>query len=281
MLTFLCLFISIMIQAQGPSCERSLWVWSQSQYLGGSVATDAAEQENLFHFIQENQINRIYIESNRLFVTPKRVKALEVMINKSHQQHIKTELLFGSTEWLNVEKSIEIKTWFKTIVFPQVIKFKSVPEAIHLDIEPHARDDWSENKEILIDRWLSLVGYISSLAHEHGMKITVDIPFFMEDQTLIRLNELVDTVVVMSYRTKLSGRNSISSLTEEERAIFKSKLVIGLETGSSDPLLSFGQDSEKLSEVIMAINETFDLNVAVHHYESVKNLKLLAPFGKN
>jgi len=68
-----------------------------------------------------------------------------------------------------------------------------------------------------------------------------------------------------------------SYATEEEREIFKNKLTIGLETGSDDSLLSFGQDAGKLTEMIKKINDTLHLDVAIHHYESVKNLKLIDP----
>jgi hypothetical protein len=272
MLPILMLLTCLLSYAQ----ERSLWVWSQDQYVGGSVATDAKEQKNLLRFIKENEIKKIYLESSRLFVTPKRIKSLGETIQKLQDQQVKTELLFGSTTWLDEEKSIEIKSWFDNVVFPQIMEFKSIPDAIHLDIEPHARDDWRENKQVLIERWLNLVQFISNLAHQNGIKITVDIPFFMDEETLLKLNDLVDSVVVMSYRTKMDGGNGIASLTEEERIIFKNKLTIGLETGSDDPLLSFGQDAVELNKVMIQIDNSFKLNVAIHHYESVKNLKLSA-----
>lgn len=81
---------------------------------------------------------------------------------------------------------------------------------LHLDIEPHAYDDFDEKEETYLRRYLQVIREASRIIGDN--KLMVSIPFFWPAETHKNISEVVDRAYVMAY-----GDKSIDTRTEHAR----------------------------------------------------------------
>jgi hypothetical protein len=109
---------------------------------------------------------------------------------------------------------------------------------LHLDIEPHATDQWSANRTPLV------LGYLQALSRTRGsgMAVDADIPYWFNTipapngQTLDRaVMQRVDSVTLMSYRNTAAGVLQASQAEMANAAASHTPAYIGVNLGPPGP----------------------------------------------
>ena len=163
-----------------------------SMYAWSSVFQEY-EPNFLFQYLKYHEMNNVliaYQKEDKLLT--KKIELIRLL--KENNQTV--ELLIGHN---NLLFENDLERWFKD-VFKQ---YENQPiESIHLDVEPHALKEWkfsTENKELLLKKYIDLLRKSAELVHEKGLKISVSIPLHFSNEIVTSIFEIVDGVTFMCY----------------------------------------------------------------------------------
>ena len=73
------------------------------------------------------------------------------------------------------------------------------PKGIHLDIEPHTFDNWSADKQNLLNQYTDFVGKVSTYCKAKDLELAVSIPPNYNPEVVDKLLGLVDHIYFMCY----------------------------------------------------------------------------------
>jgi hypothetical protein len=146
-----------------------------------------------------------------------------------------------------VRKSIRNTVEYNKLVSPEERFY-----AIHLDIEPYLFPGFaSSRRHWFLDNFIETLAECSRIAHEGGMRIGADIPFWLDGADelthlpmLASLNgdskpvyqhvlDLMDNIALMDYRTPIAGEDQIFLFAAKELAYadeIRKEVFVGLET---------------------------------------------------
>ncbi len=240
---------------QKKSVEKATWVWNTTEIL------EKERGNQLLRFLLNHDFNHVFLQLPKdFFLQPRfdqnlcsNIVSLKKLISAMKAKGIKVHALEGYEKYALPE-------WHPYVleIVEKVINYNnSVNESerfygIHFDIEPHLLPGFGgERREGIFYSYLSIIEKCAERIHQAGMIIGVDIPFWYDsvdeltrESMSLEFNnvnkypsehiiDMVDITVLMDYRTKESGANSIISNAENEidYAAAKNKPVfIGLET---------------------------------------------------
>jgi hypothetical protein len=140
---------------------------------------------------------------------------------------------------------------------------------IHLDVEPHTFDDWSQNKDLYLQQYTKMVRYAREVTRKYGLSLSVSVPVYY-DKILHKLYFMVDKLYVMAYqistvpklKQKLSKELQYTADDGEEAG----KLVIALRP---DDFIS----RQQMEDFISQLNQQYGkLSFAVHDFETLIGL---------
>lgn len=101
-------------------------------------------------------------------------------------------------------------------------------KGLHLDIEPHAMEDFQQNKEQYFASYMKLLDEFKAFCNEQKMQLSVSIPLNYPENVLNKLFTVSDKVFLMAYENVKD--DFIERKIEEELKMDASKLVIALRT---------------------------------------------------
>jgi hypothetical protein len=161
-------------------------------------------------------IQEVYLSVGNGAEQLQRFKALA---NQLQQKDISVHLLIGRNQWLKGDAVAKMDSVWK--------KMNGVVLAgVHFDIEPHAMDEYKQNKDSLMMRYTDMVVQLNQWAKSKGVYLGFAVPLYYEAKILKILNDNSDEVVVMAYET--SGVEAIRRRAEEELTILGDKATIAL-----------------------------------------------------
>ncbi|MGK7370491.1 MAG: TolC family protein [Candidatus Halalkalibacterium sp. M3_1C_030] len=209
--------------------------------------------ENLIDYLSEKQIDRVLLSTG---VEPSLKEKAASFIELAGTKGLQVELMIGDNNLLLPGHEEEMANIFK--------EAKALNAAgVHLDVEPHVRNDWDSRKEEYKDLYLQLIKRADKLAESQGVSLSISIPVFY-DSIISKLKTYTDTIFVMAY-----GINSIDKLKE--------KLKDELEaTGETLTISLRPDDFENLEDLESFITDMKDETgikaVALHDIESLMKL---------
>ncbi len=126
----------------------------------------------------------------------------EVIISTNLEEALDQKLLTLDSLCLDADIHVSYligkNSWLKGSIDEAIAKINSLPfHSIHLDIEPHTFDDWSENEAMYQEKYLRL---LRSIAQNHD--VSVSIPVFYSESFLDGVYEIAERVYVMAYENK-------------------------------------------------------------------------------
>ena len=212
----------------------AVWWWNVNHFFS------EAKREQYLDFLAMNNVNEIYL----CYPNPD-FDRLAKIVRTAGQRGMRVSLLSGDCWWIDKENTGE-----NTVVETFLCYQKSAPadaklHALHLDVEPHQRDDFSTSRDAVLQSYVEMVVQVAETVRASGERIEWDIPFWFESFTVtgelgesIPLLELLsknaDTLCLMSYR---DSAEEILSVSEEEiSACIENgcKVVLGVETFSGE-----------------------------------------------
>lgn len=209
---------------------------------------DGLNAEKYLNFASENGVTEIY------FCTSKFNNSTQNFISLANSKNIDVYWLAGEHEWLIDSSKLinQINNYINYQNSHKSAQFKGV----HLDIEPHQREDFNTNRAQLI---YNLIDLASTLKTQYPtVKFDYDLPFWLDDeitynnQTKPAYCFMIDTahrVFVMSYRDTAEG---ILKIAKEEISYAKEQnkqLVLCVETNSTEgDNVSFKEEGKRVMQ---------------------------------
>jgi hypothetical protein len=264
---------------------RALWYWNTPSLLSSQI-----EEENFVRFLKDHDLSTVYLalpydseHARRTGSIRIDQKKLQPLIRHMHQLGIRVHALLG-------DKNFALREWhpFVKATIDNIVRYNGSVgpserfNGIHLDVEPYLLPGFkSPRRTEILAGYLQLLADVSRQAHQAELVIAADIPFWfgMPDDftqeigsmafggTTKPVNEhvldMVDEVVVMSYRTNSSGMDGViyQCLDQITYAQDKGKRVlVGFETGEipDEHILTFrGKPSTGLGSTTFMGDQLF------------------------
>lgn len=185
------------------------------------------------------------------------VQRYKTLANQLQQKDIAVHLLIGKNQWLKGEATEKLDSVWR--------KLNGVVLAgVHIDIEPHAMDEYKANKDSLMLLYTNMVAKLHQWADEKGVFLGFAIPLYYDAKVLNVLKDNSDQVVLMAYET--SGVESIKRRSEEELSLIGDKLSIAL--SAKDYTLRQDMENDMNSMSPWLRSKRF----AIHDFESYSSL---------
>lgn len=205
--------------------------------------------------------------------------------------NLKIEFLIGNPIWaltINHEKVIKIVKDHWSFIQDE-LQSSPAKYPIHIDIEPHALNNWQNDQISLAKSYIELLKHLNaeSLQYDNA-PINIDAGFFYDQVKLddsnfaFDLMDLVNNYIMMSYRQNVHGPNGILDLVKEEfNHCTDQKIFVAIELSPMEKDLSFisfhGKSISDITDALTEIELTLKNNscfngIAIHDYKALKNI---------
>jgi hypothetical protein len=237
------------------SHDRALWVWNTAE-----IIDSPAEQRVLADFALRNQVTQLFLQlpdapSHR---GPAESIVLEPLkwrrfLGRLSASSLRAYALLGSPEGALPGQHQRVLTTVEHVVaYNGSAALRERFAGVRYDIEPYLLPGFrGARRQKILAGYLDLLAKTASRTRAAGIEFGVDMPFWYDslddltgEQPLVEyagarkpasehILDLVDSAVVMAYRTAAYGADSIAALADGELRYAASKgkrVFIGLET---------------------------------------------------
>ncbi len=267
----------------GSLIPKDMWVWQPS------VASNSTERESLFTFAKSKNIQKVYLESEKLITEDQ--ASLANFIEIAKENCIDVELLFGAADWsFTRNHGYAVSLAQKSVVFAQ--NAKVAPVGIQFDVEPYNTEEYKSDPNAGGNQYLDMLEKIKSVTNNSNLYFAKSLPLGFKFQsvtrngTIVKMSDAaidrVDRVVLMAYRD--TADRVIADSAEEISYASKTgkKIVLGAETdcntGEVETITYCEEGADymnvELSKVYAGLQvRTAFSGIAVHDFAAYKILK--------
>jgi len=261
------------VRDSGDVQTLGVWWWN--------INTVESPQSDIYlDFLAKNKVSEIYlcVDSMGQSVSISKVKAF---VRKAGKNGMRVAALTGSISWIETGNK-----GFETFAakFNNYQTSASENEkfyAVHLDIEPHQRDDFGSNRAEVLQLLADfLTKKVRPAVTASGTLLEWDIPFWLESADIvndengisIRMDELFakkcDTVAVMSYRDTAAEMYSVSSDEIAFAKQYGSKIILGAETYSLEgDFVSYMEEGKSyMNAELLSLKAMMDSEIPNQNY---------------
>ncbi len=276
-----------------------MWVWR------ADALEDEARARELVDFGKAQGIRTLLVQVHFAEGSPleprlRYEEGLRRLLKLAREAGVQVEALDGSSEMALAEGRASALARLDAVLAFQATQPKGERfSAIHYDIEPYTLPRWKEGAQAartiareMLETYTLLRDRVR--AEDPDLPVKFDIPAWYDTKPELaldfggatkRLNEhiadIADEVVLMSYRRKATGHNSVEEMGRRELAYAArtgNKLSFALETIrlKEDPQISFhGVPVAQFHAVVRELVKTFEGQpgfggLYLHHYDSLK-----------
>jgi hypothetical protein len=258
-----------------PGANLGMWVWhAQPVY-------DPQARAELIAFCQHFGIDRLFVQVRLDNVNGayrmENPQAWAAFLAQAHEAGIRVEALDGAGDMGFASKRADTLAKLDAVLAFQA----SLPagegfSGLHYDIEPYVTARWKtgDKRQVALELLETMRDIRRKVdAADPELTITHDIPFWYSgrDELAVEfdgetkyldehIQDLSDGLGIMSYRTKMTGGNSVVAITEEELAYARQtggSVYLSLETVPLDetPTITFhGRDGAELTAAVQELN---------------------------
>ncbi|HVT05134.1 MAG TPA: hypothetical protein VHL58_17355 [Thermoanaerobaculia bacterium] len=287
------------------SADRAIWMWEEPSYRmveDRSFATESAA------FLRSKKIGTVYLYAdafkgrNLIETNP---GAYRLLIRQLHRNGLHVYALLGSAYLHTEEYVLPERRTAAVSMLQRVLTYNAAAsraerfDGINLDIEPHILDQWSSQKEKLLEQFLDLGETFMSLKRASGQSLAIGpaIPFWLDGIELEwkgqkkpvseHVIDTYDYVALMAYRDRAEGHDGIVYHSVDEMIYAEKvhkRVVVGVDIGPGEPQkISFDHLTEKDLERELGLagqafrdKKSFG-GFVLHHFETYR--KWLARAG--
>jgi len=259
---------------------KAIWVWGTEKI--------ESEGDIILERFEKNHINTIYLSYNDKISD----KVYKNFIKKASEKKMEVHALGGEPNWARDENEKAGKKFIEEVInLNKSAKPDERFAGIQLDVEPHLLDNWEDSKRTIMKEWIQNNGEFVELAHKGGIKkIGAAVTFWLDNEKTQKrapekfdkefykvLFDQFDYIAIMSYRDKLTGSNSIVSITKNEMKYAhktRKPVVLGFNFNKGEAHTTYRdkgfkaaeKDMKKAGEIFKS-NKGFD-GVAIHDYNN-------------
>ncbi|MCM3783053.1 hypothetical protein M3231_08690 [Neobacillus mesonae] len=259
------------------SKQTGTWLWDTTQI--------KSAPDKIFEFAEAQGINAIYLQINRDVQIP----YYKEFIRKASAEGIEVQILDGRPSWGLTESREGLRSFIEWIEKYQAQAEENEKFAgIHVDIEPHVLAEWKTNRDSVVAQWQSNVEYLTSEADRLGLKITADIPFWLDNYTVpggeMKISSWMirkfDAVTVMAYRDTANAIYNAAASELEEAALLGKEVSIAVETNRSnegDFITFYEEGCEYMLAELQILDQKASkhdsyIGISVHDFANWSNL---------
>ena len=205
--------------------KNSIYIWSSSILKYDPIV--------IAHYLELNLFNSATLSLN---TNPKaRVRTFK-LIDILHDQQISVELMIGKNSLINGGFNAYIQKLGTGVDWTKI-------SALHLDVEPHVRDDWHENKAAYLTKYHALLKDARAFCDANNIKLGVSIPTHYPEADIRKIFDIVDRVYFMCYE------NVKTDFIVRKTEIYpKDKTYIALRTNDFKDRLAIESKFKELNE---------------------------------
>lgn len=259
-----------------PGTDIGMWVWQEK------TVADAQERKKLIQFCQQFGITRIFVQvryektSNGYEFAG--VENWNELLKAANAAGIKVEALDGAG-FMGFEenRADTLQRLDAVLAFNEAQPANAKLSGVHYDIEPYVTERWKKgDQQAISSELLETMAQIRTAVKASDTSLTVshDIPFWYSGRDSLKvtfngkdkyldehIQDLSDFIGIMSYRTHMTGSNSVSAVGKEEvdyAAQTGGKVYLSLETVplAETPNITFhGKDPEKFALAVKELSE--------------------------
>lgn len=157
---------------------RYLYIWSE--YFGKMT------NNHIIAFLKNNEIREVIISPGQ-----NNIAKFRDFVFRAQNEGIKTHLMIGENRLLERGPDA-LRSWLSLF---SDINFRGV----HLDIEPHTRADFRNNRQTYMQQYMALLDEARSFCNSRGILLSASIPMHYEEDELNDIYAKADKVFVMAY----------------------------------------------------------------------------------
>lgn len=190
----------------GPSSvTTSLYVWSEEfRRLSNDVLIGLARTRNIDRLIASAGHN-----------TP--MGKLRDLQRRARENGLRVELLLASNHWVRPGGVKRARTRLKNL------DLRGSP--LHLDVEPHAFEDFDQREDELLRRYLEVLRVARRVVGDN--KLVVSIPLFWPDRVYREIGTIVDRAYLMAYGEKKTPQRA-DQILEVARYFYPGQRAVAL-----------------------------------------------------
>lgn len=228
--------------------NKALYMWS--------APFGEHSSSTIVDFINDQGIDNAIISMNQSHTS--RINKMAV-INTLNSQGKSIEAMLSKNSIIDASDDAILD--YVESVFSGSFNFSAI-DRIHLDIEPHVRDDWHDNKTAYLDKYMNMLDIIKNYADENGVGISVSIPLHYPIEYTNQIFDAVDIVYFMAYENV--SVSHITRKTSEYLPTYRSKINIALRTNDFDN----STELHALADVLLSDMDLDDYTI--HDFQSLK-----------
>jgi hypothetical protein len=161
--------------------DRSIYIWDN--------IFDNYKLPFLLSYIEKEDFKSVIISYNQ---KQNNNKLKSNFIDTLFKKGVSIEIMTGKNSLLGSDST----PYFDSIT--QSLDFNKI-SALHIDVEPHTFDDWSENKTKYLDQYLDLLDQSLNFCDKKGIKLSVSIPLHFPKEYIEKIYDRCNLVYFMAY----------------------------------------------------------------------------------
>jgi hypothetical protein len=189
--------------------SRGIYIWSDAQKKYAPLY--------MTEYLHFNKITKAFISIRK---DKDNFKEAKELINTFSTNGIRSEILIGNNKLLSDDDANQFYD-----MLTKDLDMKSVA-AFHLDVEPQTMDDWTQNKDKYLKKYVELVTTTKEYCAKHSIQLSVSIPLYFPDSVLAKIYPNADNVYLMAYED--TDIDFITTKVKEEFALDAGKTYISL-----------------------------------------------------
>lgn len=212
--------------------RNSVYIWSN--------AVESHSAKTILAFLKTNNFDEVIISMKKEGAYQERLYHL---IDTLSSNAIKIQLMISNNELLQVSKA---NNYLKKQCEGFLATVNTKITAIHLDVEPHAMNDWQQKRELYKQTYLNLLQQAKELGSTYHLELNVSIPVFYDEPFLKKIYAQCNYVYIMAYEIK--DLEKLKKKISEEFTISKNRSVIAIRAndfGSVKEMLIFSNELKK------------------------------------
>lgn len=279
--------------------QIGLWVW-QPKYI-----QDPVERSSMLEFCESHGIGSLFIQvhfdksDEGDYVLADRLEWAELLL-EANSLGVRVEALDGSGEMAFNENRADTISRLQALLDYNLAQPNNARfSGIHYDIEPYTTYRWmsGDHKTVAVEL-LGVLSELRGIVNQRDSSLTFanDIPFWYDgdERFLVEFNgytkylnehiqDISDYVGIMSYRTVMTGENSVTEISTGELA-YGAKIgrpvYLGIETvelQDTPNITFFGRSAADVTSAVRELSEVHKSSpsfggVFIHEYQTLRQI---------
>ena len=263
-------------RSEGDGGTVAVWWWDK-----GKAAR--LNRGKYLDFLEKNCVNEIYICWPNF-----NSEQLASFVTDAGERGMAVSLLSGDASWIDPQNNGADAVINEFLEYQRHAEPHERLMSLHMDVEPHQREDFSSNRQEILQWYADFVKKTAKKVQGQGEKIGWDIPFWFDEfavldengketPLLCHLAEHADTLCLMSYRDSAEAVLDCARKELQLAREYGCQIICGVETHSAEgdhvSFMEEGKDymASETGKLYLTLKETMpkdQYGIAFHYLDT-------------